>query len=144
MQQSVESRKRPAVQQQPMTPQSACYQQQAMPDNTADFNNTNFDFSNSFADPTFAPQAFDEHNQFAATFHNAPAQSTDLVRRARNQHLATESGGVQRASAQQEAHAYGNMKEESETDLEAKVALAKREASGKKKQIPPFVMKLSR
>ena len=126
-----------------------------MPENTADFTNTNFDFSNGFADPTFAPQAFDENNQFAANFNNAqpqtfatPAQSTDLVRRARNQQLATGGAGNQVGSGQQEGYGFGNMtgsvQEESETELEAKVALAKREASGKRKQIPPFVMKLSR
>ena len=34
--------------------------------------------------------------------------------------------------------------EEDEEDLETKVALAKRDAQGKRKQIPPFVQKLSR
>lgn len=162
MQQSVGSRKRqapgtsPLAQQQSMTPQNSYYQQ-PVPENTADFNNANFDFSTSFADSSFAPPALDESNQFAATFDSAQPQtltasapSTDLVRRAKNQ-LATAGGGNQISGAHQEGwngtgynNMTGNGQEESETELEAKVALAKREASGKRKQIPPFVMKLSR
>lgn len=163
MQQSVGSRKRqapgtsPLAQQQSMTPQNSYYQQ-PVPENTADFNNANFDFSTSFADSSFAPPALDENNQFAATFDSAQPQtltasapSTDLVRRAKNQQLATAGGGNQISGAHQEGwngtgynNMTGNGQEESETELEAKVALAKREASGKRKQIPPFVMKLSR
>ncbi|GIZ47330.1 hypothetical protein CKM354_001042500 [Cercospora kikuchii] len=156
MQQAVGTRKRPApgaspLVQQPMTPQSAFYQ--PMPDNAADFNN-NFDFANGFGnDQTFSTPTFDDSNQFA--FNNAqpqaysaslaPGQSTDLVRRGRNQQLAAPNGTVQQEAWN--GSSYGNMtsngQEESESDLEAKVALAKREASGKRKQIPPFVMKLS-
>jgi heat shock transcription factor len=36
------------------------------------------------------------------------------------------------------------MDEEDEQDLDVKVALAKKDAQGKRKQIPPFVQKLSR
>ncbi|KAM3417626.1 Heat shock transcription factor [Cercospora zeina] len=158
MQQAVGTRKRPApgaspLVQQPMTPQSAFYQ--PTPDNAADFNN-NFDFANGFGnDQTFSTPTFDDSNQFPATFNNAQpqaygaslasGQSTDLVRRGRNQQLATPNGGVQQEALN--GSGYGNMasngQEETESDLEAKVALAKREASGKRKQIPPFVMKLS-
>jgi heat shock transcription factor len=38
----------------------------------------------------------------------------------------------------------GQNDDENEQELEKKVALAKRDAQGKRKQIPPFVQKLSR
>ena len=72
------------------------------------------------------------------------APSTDLVRRARNHQLAPQ------ATQQQDQWngGYNNMSgqndDENEQELEKKVALAKRDAQGKRKQIPPFVQKLSR
>ena len=38
----------------------------------------------------------------------------------------------------------GRVQEEDEQELDMKVQLAKRDAQGKRKQIPPFVQKLSR
>ena len=117
---------------------------------------SNFDFSNAFnTDQTFANPSFSDPNAFSTNLNTnqpqtygsnlAPAPSTDLVRRAKNQQLAPQNG--------QEAwnggnYSTGNMgsnpEEETEQDLESKVALAKRDAQGKRKQIPPFVQKLSR
>ena len=38
----------------------------------------------------------------------------------------------------------GSVQEEDEAELDMKVQAAKRDAQGKRKQIPPFVQKLSR
>jgi heat shock transcription factor len=38
----------------------------------------------------------------------------------------------------------GQYEDEDETELERRVAAAKKDAQGKRKQIPPFVQKLSR
>lgn len=121
-----------------------------MPDNN-DF--TNFDFSNPLpSDQTFSqPSAFDS-NDFSYNLNaaqpptygsNLNAQpSTELVRRARNQQLAPQNG-------QQELwngvnNMTGQYDDEDEAELERKVADAKKDAQGKRKQIPPFVQKLSR
>ncbi|KAI5356592.1 putative Heat shock factor (HSF)-type, DNA-binding, Heat shock transcription factor family [Septoria linicola] len=163
MQQSAATRNRGAPgassleqqQQPPMAPQNVHYQ--PMPENPADFN-TNFDFANGFhPDQSFAAPIIDDNNdQFATAFNNAQSQtyannlalgqSTDLVRRGRNQQLATaqhRGGQLDVWNGGSNGNMLGNAQEESEAELEAKVALAKREASGKRKQIPPFVMKLS-
>lgn len=121
---------------------------------TSDFN-TNFDFpTDNFnpADQPFADLGLADSNLFAAGLNGsqtpaydsslAPAPiSTDLVRRARSQQLAP--------SAQQEqwnrsGDMPGQADDEDEQALERKVALARRDAQGKRKQIPPFVQKLSR
>ena len=73
-------------------------------------------------------------------------QSTDLVRRARNQQLGPPNAG--QGQEDWNGGAYGNThgpgEEENEQELDMKVAMAKRDAQGKRKQIPPFVQKLSR
>lgn len=155
MQQSVPSRKRPApgaspLMQQNMAPQPQ-YQYQQMPDNP-DF--SNFDFSNTFpADQTFAdPSLSDANDNFAAAFNASQPQtygnnisqapSTDLVRRARNQQLAPQSGYQEQWNG-----GMGNATNPEDDDIEElkrRAEIAKNEARGKRKQIPPFVQKLSR
>ncbi|KAK4548415.1 hypothetical protein LTR36_009325 [Oleoguttula mirabilis] len=160
MQQSAASRKRPAPgtspmpQQQPAPPMPP-YPYQQMPENP-DF--TNFDFSQTvYPDQTFSDPAFAAGNNDFSYLQNTSqtpvygstpalptAPSTDLVRRTRNQQLATQqvpqqqeqwNGGTGTMPAQGD--------EETEQDLDMKVQLAKRDAQGKRKQIPPFVQKLS-
>ena len=133
----------PAMQQMPGNP----YQQPL--DNTE---YSNFDFSNIPSEQTFSdPSAFDG-NSFAYNLNNsqqptynsnlAPVQSTELVRRSRNQQLAPQS------APQEQWNGYGNvsgqMDDEDEQDLDSRVQLAKKDTQGKRKQIPPFVQKLSR
>lgn len=154
MQQSVPSRKRPApgaspLVQQNMGPQQQ-YQYQQMPDNP-DF--SNFDFTNTFpTDQTFTdPSLADANNNFATAFNAsqpqtygniAQAPSTDLVRRARNQQLAPQSGYQEQWNG-----GMGNTTNPEDDDIEElkrRAEIAKNEARGKRKQIPPFVQKLSR
>lgn len=128
------------------------YQYSHMPENP-DF--SNFDFSNPLpADQTYPdPSAFDGNNfNYAVNKSQQPTYgsnvqvqpSTELVRRARNQQLAPQSGPQQ----QEQWNGYGNVgaqvDDEDEYDLDQRVALAKKDAQGKRKQIPPFVQKLSR
>lgn len=138
----------PQQQQQP-------YQYQQLPNNP-DF--ANFDFSNPIpADQPYSdPSAAFDSNNFSYGLNNqqqqtyggnlAPANanpSTELVRRTRNQQLAPQNG-----QQQEQWNGFGNMggqiDDEDEQDLDMKVALAKKDAQGKRKQIPPFVQKLSR
>lgn len=138
--------------QQPGAPNVFDYTQ--IPQNT-DF--SNFDFSQFPIDgQAFQDASLNDPNAFAAGLNasQAPAYgsnlapvanpSTDLVRRARNHQLATQPNQQQ----EQWNGAYNGMggqnDEENEQELEKKVALAKRDAQGKRKQIPPFVQKLSR
>ncbi|KAK4501008.1 hypothetical protein PRZ48_006814 [Zasmidium cellare] len=160
MQQSVPSRKRPAPgasppMQQAMNPQPQ-YQYQQMPDNP-DF--SNFDFSNNLIDQTFPDSSLADANNFAAAFNTqqtqpqpqpqpqtygsniAPAPSTDLVRRARNQQLAPQPGYQEQWNG-----GMGNSTNPEDDDIEElkrRAEIAKNEARGKRKQIPPFVQKLS-
>lgn len=77
--------------------------------------------------------------------NNAGLNSNQLVRRDRNQQLTTinrtpwqEFGGSGNGQVQNWENS------DDEDDLEAKALTAKREAQAKRKQIPPFVQKLSR
>jgi heat shock transcription factor, other eukaryote len=79
----------------------------------------------------------------------APQASTDLVRRSRNQQLTPQNVAGVPGQEHWNGAAYGNMngqqpEEEDEQELEQKVQIARREAQNKRKQIPPFVQKLSR
>lgn len=127
-----------------------------MPEN-ADFNN--FDFSQPFnSDQTFSDPAFAASNNDFSYLQNtsqappygsnlAPAAtpSTDLVRRTRNQQLAPPQGSQQQEQWNGGTPTMnGRADEETEQELDMKVQLAKRDAQGKRKQIPPFVQKLSR
>jgi len=169
MQSSAQSRKRPApgaspLVQQQSTPQQPAYSYQQIPEN-ADFN---FDFSQPFnADQTFSDTPFAPNSDFASYLQNAaqnptyesglpPAlpqtSSTELVKRPRNQQLAPPQNGGQQSQQQEQwngGNGYGSKMngrtdEEDEQDLDRKVQLAKKDAQGKRKQIPPFVQKLSR
>lgn len=122
-----------------------------LPQNT-DFGN--FDFSQYPMDQSFQDPSLSDPNAFAAGLNasQAPAYgsnlapvaapSTDLVRRARNHQLAPQ------VAQQEQWNGYNNMggqnDDENEQELERKVANAKKDAAGKRKQIPPFVQKLSR
>lgn len=158
MQNLTPNRKRSAPGASPMLQQGAmqqqAYQYQQLPDN-ADY--SNFDFSNAISNNTTYsdPSAYDV-NQFQYNLNNntqspalvdnqliPSAPSTELVRRSRNQQLAPQLNGQQEQWNGQ-ADSSGQMDEESEQDLDVKVALAKKDALGKRKQIPPFVQKLSR
>lgn len=133
-------------------PQYQQYQQ--MPDNP-DF--SNFDFSNTFpTDQTFAdPSLGDANNSFAAAFNTsqpqtygsniapAPAPSTDLVRRARNQQLAPQPGYQEQWNGGMGGNST-NPEDDDLEELKRRAEIAKNEARGKRKQIPPFVQKLSR
>lgn len=163
MQNTAATRKRPApgaspMVQQPQTMPQNAYQYQQLPDNT-EFNN--FDFANTvpttgqrYAQPT---NNFDS-NQYNYALNQSQPQaygannnaqqptSTDLVRRARNQQLVTQNNGQE-----EQWDGYANMSgqvddndDDDEKDLDAKIALAKKDASGKRKNILPFVQKLSR
>lgn len=127
-----------------------------LPTQNTDFGN--FDFSQYPMDQSFQDPSLNDPNAFAAGLNasQAPAYgsslaptapSTDLVRRARNHQLAPQvtqqqeqwnggGGGYNNVGGQND--------DENEQELEKKVALAKRDAQGKRKQIPPFVQKLSR
>lgn len=154
------NRKRPAPGASPMVQQPNAqqpnyqYQQQPL-DNPNDF--SNFDFSNlsndqSYADPNnFDPNAFSynlntNQPQTYGGSNFAPTASTELVRRSRNQQGVPPNQGQNQDAWAASGYA-GNMngpaEEEDEQDLDAKVALAKKDAQGKRKQIPPFVQKLS-
>ena len=153
MQNPAPTRKRPApgtspMMQQPMPQQP--YQYPQIPDNT-DF--SNFDFSNPIpTDQQYSnPSAFNSNNvsydlnasQPPAYGSNLPAQpSTELVRRTRDQQLAAQNG--QQELWNEYGSMPGQMDDEDERDLDARVAMAKKDAQGKRKQIPPFVQKLSR
>jgi len=152
------SRKRPApgaspLAQQviPVAPQQ--YPYQPFTDNT-DFTNFNFPTDQNFSDPS----AFDSNNfayslntaqqpqygapQYASTASTAP--STDLVRRSQNQQLMRPANGQQEQQWNGTGTVGSPAEEEDEQDLDNKVAMAKKDAQGKRKQIPPFVQKLSR
>ncbi|EME43193.1 hypothetical protein DOTSEDRAFT_72541 [Dothistroma septosporum NZE10] len=153
MQQSVPTRKRqqqgasPTVQQ-PVTPTPQYPYQHQISDN-ADFT-PGFDFT-FHTDQSYVDSVIDTNNYSTALNNQQPqtygntlpqASSTDLVRRDRNQQLAAPPNVQQ----EQWNGDFGNMaaQDESEADLEAKVARAKMgDAHGKRKQIPPFVQKLS-
>ncbi|KAK1066850.1 Heat shock transcription factor [Friedmanniomyces endolithicus] len=159
MQQSTASHKRaatrasPAAIEQQQILQQQAYQSQQQPE-ISDFNP--YDYSHPYsAEQPFqdAPAIALDGNNFSY-LHNTsqiptygsdlvPAPSTDLVRRARNQQLATQNG-------QQPEHwngGYSGMNgqayEEDEQELAVRVSSAKKDAQGKKKSIPPFVQKLS-
>nr|POE64997.1 hypothetical protein CFP56_34665 [Quercus suber] len=129
---------------------------QRLHDQQTDFNG---DFLQPYSqDQPFPDSALMDENDFTAFSQNtavtpahngsvAPTSSTDLVRRSRNQLV-----GPQHLVQQEQWNVqHGNMNgqpqqpgEEDENELVMKVQAAKRDAQGKRKQIPPFVQKLSR
>ncbi|KJX99648.1 heat shock transcription factor like protein [Zymoseptoria brevis] len=157
MQQTAATRKRPApgtspLAQQAMQPAQPSFQDasltygQDFTNGFGDFNTT-FTPDQSFTDPT----AFTNDNIFAdlttpphPTYNTNVIQtpSTDLVRRSRNTQLAAHPGQEQWNGGAM-APTTGQNEEEDEETLTMKVALAKKDAQGKRKSIPPFVQKLS-
>lgn len=121
-----------------------------MSDNT-DFN---FDFSQPFSNDQIFPDtstldgsalALPGNPQASANFPGQISNnthSTDLVRRGRNQQLAPASMPPDAWSGLGTTSALSG--DEDEQELDMKVQMAKRDAQGKRKQIPPFVQKLSR
>lgn len=108
---------------------------------------------NSTQPPVYGSNNFSGVGGGAGAGSAAPAPaSTDLIRRPRGQHLAVPGSGGGQAQEQWNgggagggfAGMNGQGDEEDEQDLDRKVQLAKRDAQGKRKQIPPFVQKLSR
>lgn len=91
----------------------------------------------------------------AATSPAPPNSSNQLVRRNTNQQLAQRTPQRNQwsnfnnntnndTSLQNSDRVWENMEEEDEPDLDQKAAIAKKDAQAKRKQIPPFVQKLSR
>ena len=74
---------------------------------------------------------------------NAPT-SQELVRRTRNQQLAPQNGQQELWNGYNNNNMTGQHDDEDEAELERRVAAAKKDAQGKRKQIPPFVQKLRR
>lgn len=132
---------------------------QQLPD-TTDF--TNFDFSNPMPTGLEDPNsAFNVNNNFNYALNNAqppiyggnniaqPVSSTELVRRSQNQQLAPQTrvqpdqwNGLGSTNAQ--VQNADQVDDEDEQELDRRVALAKKDAQGKRKNILPFVQKLSR
>ncbi|KAF2773490.1 hypothetical protein EJ03DRAFT_100274 [Teratosphaeria nubilosa] len=166
MQPQAASRKRAApggspVVQQPSQPVQPTYAYQQQFPEGADFT---FDFPQSFGgDATFNdPSLSTDPANFASFLQNStqppaynqslvpsPApQSTELVRRNRNQQLTAQNGYAMTGQEQWNGGSHGNVNgkandEEDERELEQKVQIARKEAQTKRKQIPPFVQKLS-
>lgn len=129
-----------------------------MPEQQTDFNTDflqPFSQDQTFSDPSLGGgtnlSPFAQNAASAPTYgHNlGPVPSTDLVRRSRNQLLV----GPQNAVQQEQWNGQGSSSmngqqqqpaEEDENELDVKIQAAKQDAQGKRKQIPPFVQKLSR
>ncbi|CZT21246.1 uncharacterized protein RCC_07109 [Ramularia collo-cygni] len=112
-----------------------------------DSGNQSFDFS---SDPSlFGAQQFNTFNTNASSVNannNLPVQSTEIVRRPRNNQLAQQQHS-QYAASNMNNHSQTPQDEEDEPDeatVQAMVAQAKKgDGNGKRKDIPPFVKKLS-
>ncbi|KAK3053722.1 Heat shock transcription factor [Extremus antarcticus] len=153
MQNTPQNRKRPAPGAQPVTQQQqpipqSNYQYQQIPDN-ADF--TNFDFSTPLPDPNYTTSAFDNNNLNAYGLNggqpqtyqtNLPpaAPSTELVRRTRNQQVAVQNGQQEQWNG---AAPTGSTEDEDEVELDRRADVAQKDGTAKRKQIPPFIQKLS-
>jgi heat shock transcription factor len=161
MQQSAATRKRPAPGTSPLAQQSVQPPQPSFQDASLaygqDFTNGFGDFNTTFSpDQTFAdPSAFTNDNSLFAGLSTPPqpqptynannltqTPSTDLVRRSRNTQLAPHTG-QESWNGGAANNMTGQNEEEDEETLNMKVAMAKKDAQGKRKSIPPFVQKLS-
>lgn len=136
--------------QQPAAPQSA-FDYSQVPQNN-DF--SNFDFTQFPLDQSYQDPSLNDPNPYAAAINGSQAPtygsslapvtpSTDLVRRSRNNQLAPHTAPQENWNGYNTSTMHGSG-DEDEQELERKVALAKKDAQGKRKQIPPFVQKLSR
>lgn len=135
--------------QQPMPQQN--YQYQQMPDN-ADFGNLDFSQSIPPNQGYPDPNAYDANNLAAYGLNSAQPQtygsaqaapSTDLVRRTRNQQLAPQNGQQEQWNGMGGVSS-GSPDDEDDAELERRADAAMKEGLAKRKQIPPFVQKLSR
>lgn len=159
MQPQASSRKRPAPGNSPLVQQQAAYQYPPVPEST-DFTNENFlDFSNQYSnnsaytDPTVV-----NNNAYTGNLNGTQADSynagiaqpgsTDLVRRSRGQQqqqLATRNNQQEQWNGGLDGGSGPVMDDdEDEQALNMKIQMAKQDAQGKRKTIPPFVQKLSR
>ena len=117
------------------------------------------DVNNAF--PDFPPYDNSVNNANAAAANFFPPQvstsqaptyppavappSNQLVRRNTNQQVARTPQRNQWSNfANQPDRVWEDMEHEEEQDLDQKAAIAKKDAQAKRKQIPPFVQKLSR
>jgi heat shock transcription factor len=115
---------------------------------TADWGNASGidDLNNGFLnEPSIKGGAYDTSLNSSAGFGGASGvPNSQLVRRAVNQQLVSRNP----SSWQDPGGGAGNFSNfdqmDEEEDLEQKALAAKREAQSKRKQIPPFVQKLSR
>ena len=99
--------------------------------------------ANAAAANFFPPQVSTSQ---APTYPPAVAPpSNQLVRRNTNQQVARTPQRNQWSNfANQPDRVWEDMEHEEEQDLDQKAAIAKKDAQAKRKQIPPFVQKLSR
>lgn len=112
----------------------------------------------TYADPTFNMNNYDTNGLSQAPFDQSiPASSTQLARRPINRQLVPTG---QRATFDTSDASWGQFGDDSMLDtqlvngaleendnielLEERAQMAKRDAQSKRKQIPPFVQKLSR
>jgi len=114
----------------------------------------NFDFTQPPTEQSYQDAWLTDLNNYASTVNGSQAStygssltavtpSTDLVRRTRNTQLAPHAAQQEQWNGYSTSTMQGSA-DEDEQELERKVALAKKDAQGKRKQIPPFVQKLSR
>lgn len=133
------------------------------------FNNDSLgSYRNPLPSEAAAAASYDDFNPLDPNFYNTalnsaqpqtfstnvaapapPNPSNQLVRRDTNQQLTTRTPQrVPWATFNQtlpsENRVWENMEEEDEQDIDTKAAIAKKDAQAKRKQIPPFVQKLSR
>ena len=136
---------------QPTAAPQAAFDYSQMPPNT-DF--SNLDFSQFPLDQSYQDPSLADVNGYATALNASQAPtygsnvapvtpSTDLVRRTRNQQLGPPGANQEQWNGYNTSTMHGSG-DEDEQELERKVALAKKDAQGKRKQIPPFVQKLSR
>lgn len=107
--------------------------------------------TSSFADPsTYNPASFAASHELSAPATPAPPAANPLARRQAQNRLVTRNRGYEQAPALYAENAPGGGGEsagawgESLDELYQRALAAKREAQSKRKQIPPFVQKLSR
>lgn len=161
---STTNRKRPAPGAEPLPSEPAAHQQQqqqpqhfsAYPMSDAEFNNT-FGFNQQYAppNPAFPDQNVYDANSYATALNAQQggsygnlgmgpiSQSTDLVPRPRSHALISPNNIPDQWNGNNTPFPAPS-EEENEQELDRKVAMAKRDAQGKRKQIPPFVQKLAR
>lgn len=94
-------------------------------------------------DPNFNTNAL---SGMGSTGDVAQNRSNQLVRRSQNQQLAARNGGNQWQAFGDTGQAteWQNNVRDGHDDLEKRALAAKKDAQAKRKQIPPFVQKLSR